>query len=172
MNARKITLMAILIAGSIILSIFDSFIPSFVPGMKLGLANIIILVALYTLGIKEAIIINLVRVYLAALLKGTIFNVGFLMSLSGAILSILIMIIVKSIFKNKISIITVSILGAIFHSGGQILVAIFYFETFNMIFYLPILSLVSVATGILMGLIARQIVKTNIIQKQKNRFDF
>lgn len=172
MNARKITLMAILIAGSIILSIFDSFIPSFVPGMKLGLANIIILVALYTLGTKEAIIINLLRVYLAALLKGTIFNIGFLMSLSGAIFSLLIMIIFKLLFKNKISIITVSILGAIFHSGGQILVAIIYFETFNMTFYLPILSLVSLATGILMGIIASQIIKTNIIQKQKSKYDF
>lgn len=172
MNARKITLMAVLIAGSIILSIFDSFIPSFVPGMKLGLANIIILIALYTLGIKEAIIINLLRVYLSALLKGTIFNVGFLMSLSGAIFSILIMIVFKLIFKNKISIITVSILGAIFHSGGQILVAILYFETFNMVFYLPILSLISVATGVLMGVIAKQVIKTNIIQKQKNKYDF
>lgn len=172
MNARKITLMAVLIAGSIILSIFDSFIPSFVPGMKLGLANIIILIALYTLGIKEAIIINLLRVYLSALLKGTIFNVGFLMSLSGAIFSILIMIVFKLIFKNKISIITVSILGAIFHSGGQILVAILYFETFNMVFYLPILSLISVVTGVLMGVIAKQVIKTNIIQKQKNKYDF
>ncbi len=171
MNVRKITLMSILIAIAIALSVIDSFIPSFIPGFKLGLANIVILIVLYTLGIKEAIIVNLIRVYLAALLRGTIFNIGFMMSLAGAILSLLVMIAIKVLAK-RISILTVSITGAVFHSLGQILVAVMYFESANMFYYLPILGISSIVTGIIMGIIAKKIIATNIIQNQKQKHDF
>ena len=171
MNARKITLIAVLTSIAIVLSILDGMIPSFIPGMKLGLANICILITLYALGTKEAILVNLMRVYLAGLLRGTIFNMGFLMSLSGAFFSLLIMIIMKYALK-KISLITVSIVGAIFHSVGQIIIAVIYLGTNAMFYYLPILALVSVVTGILTGIIAKKIIDSKIIQKQRDKYGF
>lgn len=171
MNAKKMTLIAILLSIAIVLSILDSLIPSFVPGMKLGLANVVILIVLYTLGVKEAIFVNLSRVYLAALLRGTIFNMGFLMSLSGAVFSLLVMMLLKVLFK-KLSIVGVSVVGAVFHSLGQILVAVLYLGTTSMFYYLPILCITSVITGIIMGLIAKKIIDSKVIQKQRDKYGF
>ena len=161
-NIKKITFLSLLLAIAIILGIVDSYIPTNIPGVKLGLANIIIVMVLYLFSYKEAILINLIRIYISALLRGTIFSMGFLMSLSGGILSLLIMIILKYILKNK-GIIFVSIIGAIFHSIGQNLIAIIYLDTINILYYLPILILISILTGFIMGLIAYKIVNNKTI---------
>lgn len=167
MNVKKITFLSILLAIAIILAIVDSFIPTTIPGVKLGLANVIILMTLYLFSIKEAILVNLLRVYLAALLRGTIFSMGFLMSLSGAILSLTVMIILKLILKNK-GIVFVSIIGAIFHSVGQILIALIYLETSYVFYYLPILVIISIITGLVMGIIAYKIITNKAIIKKVN----
>ena len=88
MNVRKMALIGILTAIAIALSVAESFIPSIgIPGVKLGLANIVILIVLYEVGILEAVLINLLRVVVTGLIRGTIFSMGFLMSLTGAVLS-------------------------------------------------------------------------------------
>ena len=123
MKTRKIALLGVLTAGAIIISIIESFIPSIgIPGVKLGLANIVILIILYEIGVKEAIIVNLTRVVLAGTIRGILFSMGFLMSLAGATLSLTVMILLYLVVK-KLSVIGVSVIGSIFHVTGQILVA-------------------------------------------------
>ena len=136
-NTHKVALLAILIAGAIILSIVEGFIPGFgIPGIKLGLANILILITLYELGPKEALVVNLSRVYLANLLRGTIMGMGFLMSLTGAILSYLVMLLFYLLIK-KFSIIGVSVLGSVAHVLGQLLIAMLFLGSNVVIIYLP-----------------------------------
>ena len=170
MTTRKMVLIAILAAMAIVLSIAESFIPSIgIPGVKLGLANIVILIVLYEIGVLEAITINLIRVVLTGLIRGTIFSMGFVMSLTGAVLSLGIMILFYLVIK-KFSIIAVSVVGSIFHVAGQILIAIIYLGSGYVIFYFPFIALAAILTGIFVGAVARIIIKTNIINNQLNRY--
>ncbi len=151
-----------LLAISIVLSIIEGLIPTGpIPGIKLGLANAVALYILYKDGVLDSIVISLLRVTLAGLIRGTIFQMGFWMSLAGMVLSLSMMILFKLAFR-KFSIIGVSIIGAIFHSIGQILVAIIYLGTIYVGYYLPILVLVSAGTGILTGFIAKGLLKIKI----------
>ncbi len=164
-KVKDITTLSLLCALGIVLSIVDSFIPSFVVGMKLGLANIIILVSLYTYGFLPTLLINILRVFIASLLRGTFLSMGFMMSLMGALFSLLIMVLLKNIFKN-LHICTISVVGSLFHSLAQIIVGSLYMMTTAFFYYLPILSLTSIITGIFIGLAAKQILKLNIIKKE------
>ena len=101
MKVQKIALLGVLTAIAIVLAIVESFIPSVgIPGVKLGLANIAILIVLYELGIWEAVLVNVIRVVVAALVRGTILSMGFLMSLAGAFLSLGIMILFYLLIKS------------------------------------------------------------------------
>ena len=129
MNVHKLVTIGVLTASAIVIAIAESFIPSIgIPGIKLGLANIIILITIYELGILEATFINLLRVVIVALIRGTFLSYTFLMSLTGAILSLGVMILMYLLIK-KISIIGVSVVGALFHVFGQILIAMFFMNT-------------------------------------------
>ena len=165
MNTRKITLMGVLTAGAIIIAIIESFIPSIgIPGVKLGLANIVILLTLYELGVKDAIIVDSCRVLLVGILRGTLFSMGFLMSLSGAVFSLGIMILFYLVIK-KFSIIGVSVIGSVFHVLGQILVAMIFFGTIYVVYYLPIIMISAIITGIFVGIVAKLIIRTGVIKK-------
>ena len=149
-----------------------SFIPSIgIPGIKLGLANIMILITLYELGIIEATSINLVRVLVVSLVRGTFLSMGFFMSLTGAVFSLAIMILFYLVVR-KFSIIGVSVIGSLFHVFGQILVAIFYLGSGYVIFYLPVIAVSAIITGVLVGITAKLIIKTGVIKKQKERYNF
>ena len=129
MKVQKMALLGVLTAMAIAIAILESFIPGIgIPGVKLGLANIVILVILYELGVIEAVLVNLMRVFLVGLLRGTILSMGFLMSLVGAIFSLGIMIIFFILIK-KFSIVGVSVIGSVFHVLGQILVAMMFLGT-------------------------------------------
>lgn len=169
MNVRKLALIGILTSLAIVLSIAESFIPSIgIPGVKLGLANIVILLVLYEIGILEAILINLLRVVVTGLVRGTFLSMGFLMSLTGAVLSLGIMILFYLLIK-KFSIIGVSVIGSIFHVTGQICVAMIFLGTGYMVYYYPIIGVSAIITGVFVGLVAQGIIKTRVIQKQLNR---
>lgn len=159
MNVRRICLNAILLALAVVLSYLESLIPSFLPGFKLGLANIVILFVIYKMSYLEAFIIDLGRIFLASLLRGTIFQMGFFMSLAGGLLSLLVMIILHRLLKDKLHIVTISVTGAVFHCVAQIIVGILYLGTSNIFYYLPFLLLTSIATGILNGFIAKALLK-------------
>ena len=172
MKVQKIALLGVLLATTIVIAIAESFIPSFtIPGIKLGFANIVILVTLYELGVKEAVFINLVRVLVVSLVRGTFLSMGFFMSLTGAVLSLGVMILFCLLIK-KFSIIGVSVIGSLFHVTGQILIAMIYMGSVYVVYYLPIIGLVAVITGILVGFIARSIIKTNVIKNQREKYNF
>ena len=172
MNTRKIALLGILTTATIIIAVIESFIPSIgIPGVKLGLANIMILIILYELGILDAILVNLSRVLLVGIIRGTIFTMGFLMSLTGAVMSLGIMIFFYVIVK-KFSIIGVSVIGSLFHVTGQILIAWLFLETAYILYYLPIIALSAIVTGVLVGIVAKLIIRTEVIKKQREKYNF
>ena len=172
MNVRKIALLGILTAATIIIAVIESFIPSIgIPGVKIGLANIMILVILYELGVLDAIIVNLSRVVLVGVIRGTIFTMGFLMSLTGAVMSLGIMILFYLVVK-KFSVIGVSVIASIFHITGQILIAWIFLETHYILYYLPIIAISAIITGVLVGIVAQIIIKTEVIKKQREKYNF
>ena len=172
MKVQKIALLGVLLAVTIVIAILESFIPSFtIPGIKLGFANIIILVTLYEVGIWEAAFINLVRVLIVSLVRGTFLSMGFFMSLTGAFLSLGVMILFYLVIR-KFSIIGVSVIGSLFHVIGQILIAIIYMGSVYVVLYLPIIALAAVITGVLVGFIARAIIKTGVIKNQREKYNF
>ena len=157
METRKIARMGLLVALSMILSYVESLIPAFVavPGVKVGLANIVVIFALYTLGPIEALIVSLLRVILSSFLFGSVLSL--LYSLSGALLSLSGMILMKKvkIFSTTV----VSVTGGVLHNVGQILVACLVLETDVLLYYLPVLILSGVITGAVIGIIASLVIK-------------
>lgn len=158
MELRKLTHLSMLLALSVVLNIFESMIPilgNIIPGSKLGLANVVILFVIYTYSFKDAIFLSVARVLLVGILRTGLFNIIFLFSLGGALLSVIAMYLAHRF--TKLSVVGVSIIGATFHSIGQILIAIIILQLPNMIFYLPYLLLLSIPTGIAVGLIASKV---------------
>ena len=158
MDIKKTINFSMLLALSIVLSIFESFIPIIngsIPGLKIGLANIVILFMLYRYNLKDAIYLSILRVILVALLR-TGFGINFIFSIVGAIFSVIAMSIFK---KLNFSIIGVSIIGSIFHILGQIISAIILLNTFNLIYYLPYLIIFSIITGFIIGTICKEILE-------------
>lgn len=152
MTAKQIAQYGLLIALAMVLSYVEALIPfSFaVPGVKLGLANIVVVFALYRLGTAEALVISLIRVLLMSLMFGNAFALFY--SLSGAGLSFAVMLL---LFKTKrFSSIGVGIGGGVAHNVGQILCAMVLMETKQIIYYLPVLFVSGTLAGIAIGVIA------------------
>ena len=157
METRKIARMGLLTALALILSYVESLIPAFVavPGVKMGLANIVVVFALYTLGPGEAAIVSIIRVLLSSLLFGSILSLSY--SAAGAIISLLSMIIMM---KTKIfGVTSVSVTGGVFHNLGQILVACLVLETGVLLYYLPVLILSGTITGAVIGIASSIVIK-------------
>lgn len=170
MDTKKIAKMSMLLAISVVLSLIENLIPIFngiVPGIKLGLANTVVLFALYMFSFKDAIYLSLMRVFLIGILRTGVFSITFFFSLSGGLLSIIMMYIVKK--YTKLSIVGVSIVGAISHSVGQIIIAIIFLSNVNIMYYLPILLVGSIITGVVVGISANKVIKyyskTNVEMK-------
>ncbi len=152
MKTKELTLYALLISAAMILSYMESLLPVFaaVPGVKVGFANIAIIFALYKMGNKAAISISLLRIFLSSLLFANMF--AMLYSIAGALLSLTTMILLKK--TNKLSIITVSIVGAVMHNLGQIIVAVFVLQTKELMYYMAPLTLSGVCAGAVIGVAA------------------
>ncbi len=150
-KTSKITLYGIFAALAMILSYVELQIPAFfaVPGMKLGLTNIVVVVALYVLGEKSAFFINLIRILVVSLLFGTVMSLWF--SLAGGVLSTLIMILLKRC--DKFSPVGVSAAGGITHNIGQIMIAMILLQTKFIVWYLPALWLSGIVSGVVIGII-------------------
>ncbi|MGL5440545.1 MAG: Gx transporter family protein [Filifactoraceae bacterium] len=156
-KSKNIAKYGILISLAMIFSYIERLIPfDFgLPGVKLGLANVVVVIALYTLGINGAMAISIVRVILSGFLFGTLASILF--SLSGAVFSIIAMIVGKKI--NKLSIVGVSILGGVFHNMGQLIIAIWVIGSIKIALYGPVLIMTGLGTGLLIGLIATMVTK-------------
>ncbi len=156
MKTKRITTLAIFLTVSIILSIIESMLPVIpIPGVKLGLANIVTLVVLYRYSGKDALILVMMRIVLVGLLRGNIFSVTFYLSLSGGTIAYLMMYIFKHL--NIFSVIGISITGSLGHSIGQIFAAIFFIEQAKIIYYLPYILILSIFTGIFTGILSKRV---------------
>lgn len=151
-RVKSITSIGVLCALAIILSYIELLLPPIyaaVPGIKVGLPNIVIIYALYSLGVKKATAISFIRLTISALL----FNPStFIYSLAGALLSLAVMALLKK--SKKFSAIGVSIAGGVMHNLGQILVAIWLLETVEIGYYMFILAISGTLAGVFVGLAA------------------
>ena len=156
-STKKIALCGVLTALAMIFSYIESVIPVPipVPGIKLGVANIAVITILYVLGVKEAIVINLLRIVLTSLLFSNVNS--FLFSISGAALSLTIMIIMKKL--DFFSCIGVSVCGGVMHNIGQIIAAVFIMGSEAIVFYLPVLIVSGVFTGVVIGVVSGIVAK-------------
>lgn len=153
---KRITLYGMLIALAMILSFVESLIPITlgIPGIKLGLANLVVIVALLTWGEKEAFVISFMRMILVSFTFG---NMSTLMySVAGGVLSFLAMLIIKR--TGKFSGLSISIVGGIMHNVGQIMMAFLIVKTRGVFAYLPFLLLAGSIAGTLIGILSHMII--------------
>lgn len=150
--AKKTALLGMLVALAFVLSYIETLIPVNlgIPGAKLGLANLVVMVALYTLGTKEAFALSMVRILLTGLTFSSM--AAMLYSFAGGLLSFAVMYLAK---RSKLfSAAGVSVLGGISHNAGQIFVAMWVLDTATLIYYLPVLAITGIASGTVIGLLA------------------
>ncbi len=164
METRRITRMGMLTSLSLILSYIEMLLPSFipVPGIKLGLANIAIVFALYTLPFSDTLFISVLRVFLSSLLFGNVLSL--LYSLSGALVSLFIMALFKTM---KVGETTVSTVGGVVHNTAQLGVAILFVKSNALIYYLPFLILSGAFTGFLIGVVTSVLLHRLEEEKEK-----
>ena len=157
MKTKKVAFLGMCIALSMILSFVESQIPPLmaVPGVKMGLPNIVMVFMLYKIGAKDTAIVSILRVILVGILFGT--PLSMIYSLVGAALSLIGMILLKK--TNLFAPITVSVAGGILHNIGQIATACIVMETAQIAYYLPVLLITGTIAGILIGLTAAMILK-------------
>ncbi|MDE6047886.1 MAG: Gx transporter family protein [Anaeroplasmataceae bacterium] len=165
-KTKRLCIIAMLLAMAIVLNILESFIHFGIPGVKLGLANIIILIMLYEFKSYEALAVDVLRILLVGLLRGNFLSPTFIMSLSGGLLSFLIMYLFSRI--KVFSPIGVSVLGAVSHATGQVIAAILMLGTQAVIYYLPFIGILSIGTGIISGIITRLYLKKSITARFLN----
>lgn len=143
---------AMLAAQAVVISILEGAIPSplsFAPGAKLGLANLITIIAIFTLPFSKSIQVVGVRIILTALIGGNLST--FFYSLAGGFLSYFTMLMAKKLGPNRVSIIGISVLGGVMHNLGQLSVAALFARTFSVMNYLPILSISGILAGFVVG---------------------
>ena len=149
-------------ALALIFSYVETLIPvSFgIQGVKLGLANLIIVIALYKMRLKEVYLLSVTRILLSGFLFGNYFSI--LYSLAGGLLSLTVMALLKK--REGYTVIGISAAGGVFHNVGQLLVAMAVVESFAISGYLPVLLIAGLLTGLLIGILAGQMLKrlTNI----------
>lgn len=166
MSYKNVSQVGVLAALAIILSYFEMLIPAPVPvpGIKLGLANIVVVIALYTLNARIAFNISLVRVFSVAFLFGGLSTLMY--SLTGAIVSFLCMYLFKK--TNLFSIFGVSIIGSFAHVTTQLVVASFVVQNTSIFTYLPILTISALISGFLIGYIAHIVINNFVANNIAN----
>ena len=156
-KTKRLAYLAVTISVAMVLSFVESRLPAFVavPGVKVGLANIAVIFALYKFGAKEAVAISLIRVALVALLFGSF--VSLLYSVAGAVLSLSGMLLLKKL--TGLSEVSVSVCGGVLHNVGQIAVACVIMQTNVIVYYLPFLLLSGTVAGVVIGLASAMLIK-------------
>ena len=154
---NKVAYFGVFTAVALVFSYVESLIPIHIgiPGVKLGLANLIVVIALYKMSIKEAYILSVVRIILAGFMFGKLFAI--LYSLAGGILSLMIMCVLKK--TNKFSIYGISMAGGVFHNIGQLIMAAIVLESVSIGYYFPVLLISGLVTGLVIGVISNEMLK-------------
>lgn len=158
METRKVTRLAIYTALAIVLSIFESIVPFFngiIPGLKIGLANIIIVAVLYRYSIKDTFLVSFLRIFVVGMLRVGLFSVTTMFSLAGAFLSLILMTLAKKL--TKLSIIGVSIVGSVGHTLGQLIFASIFMKNVKVLYYMPWVLIFSLFSGYFVGILSKKI---------------
>lgn len=157
MKTKDVAVIGVLAAFGAILSYIEAIL-SFstgIPGVKIGLANIAVVVALYMYGSKNAFMINIVRIIVVGLLFGNAFSMVF--SAVGAIFSFVVMVLFKK--TNRFSILGVSTVGGVAHNIGQIMIAALVVDSYSVIYYMPALFIAGIITGVIIGFVSKMLIK-------------
>ena len=154
---KNVAFMGLFLALALVLSYVETLIPiSFgIPGVKLGLTNIVVVLVLYGIGTREAYVISVLRILLAGFLFGNLFGIFY--SLAGGLLSLTCMAIMKRAFG--FSMVSVSIVGGITHNLGQIIIASLIVENYSVMYYFPVLFIAGAITGVVIGMICYALYK-------------
>lgn len=158
-DARNLTTTAILVALASVLHAVEALIPLpyVVPGAKLGLANVVALYAVMTMGFGQAMVISFLRTLLGGLLSGTFLSLGYYLGTAGAIASTLVMYALSRVSRPRISVIGVSVAGAFTHNLAQLTVAALLLQQAGVLFYLPYLLFFAIPTGVFVGFLAARV---------------
>lgn len=152
---RKLTALSLLISLGLVLHIVEGYIPTtLIPGARLGLANTVNLIGLVIFGFRGGLQILILRILLSSLLIGSFLTPGFYLSLNGGLAGFAGMCFLFFFYREEFSLIGISIMGAAFHNLGQIVTIYFIIDNPGIIYYLPFLLLLSIPTGIGVGLIS------------------
>ena len=153
----RVAYFGVFTALALILSYVETLIPIHfgIPGIKLGLANLVIVVALYKLQLKEVYLLAIVRVLLSGALFGNYFSIIY--SLAGGLFSLTVMAVLKKL--GGFSVMGISMAGGVFHNVGQMLIAVLVVETFSISYYLPVLLVAGLLTGLVIGVVAGELLK-------------
>ena len=157
-KTKKIAFLGVITSVALILAYVEAILPPIyaaVPGIKVGLPNIVIIFVLYKFGIKEAAMVSGVRLLIVALLFGNVMTLAY--SAAGAVLSLAVMSLLKKI--DSFSTVGVSIAGAVSHNLGQIAVAIFLLESVQIGYYMIILAVTGTIAGVFIGLAGNAVLK-------------
>ncbi len=158
-QTRHLVYLSLLVAMALVLSLVERNIPVpfMTPGAKLGLANLVTVLALYSLPRKkDVVMVIVVRLVLTSIFGGSVS--GLMYGSMGALLSFLMMVFIKETLKDKVSIIGVSAAGAVFHNIGQVLVSMWVVQNVGVALYLPFLSIAGIVTGVFVGLTANYVI--------------
>lgn len=158
-GTKKTVILSLLISQALVLNVIERVIapPVFMPGVKLGLANVISLFTIIIFGWKEALLVVFLRTLLSSFFGGG-FS-AFAYSIAGGVLSTLIMTFMYRYYKHLFSIVAISVAGSVFHNIGQILIASIVVSNINLFFYLPILLISGVVMGIFIGVTVQYTMK-------------
>lgn len=154
---HKVAYFGVFASLAMIFSYVESLIPFQIgiPGVKLGLANLIVVIALYKMGIKEAFFVSVIRIVLSGFLFANLFSIIY--SLAGGMVSLAVMAFLKS--RRSFSVFGISMAGGVAHNIGQIVVAMLVVETFSVAYYIPVLLVAGLATGFVIGIVANAMLK-------------
>ncbi|MGN0523441.1 MAG: Gx transporter family protein [Eubacterium sp.] len=154
---KRISIVALSVALAFVLSFFESLVPVNIgiPGVKLGIANVVVLTALYLLPKRDAFFISMVRILISGLVFSGAFSLVY--SFAGGLLSFLVMI--AAMRCRGLSIMGVSVLGALSHNAAQILVAAIVMNTYRIAYYLPVLLISAAVAGVAVGVLGGVVVK-------------
>lgn len=154
---NRVAYFGVFTALALIFSYVESLIPIQlgIPGVKLGLANLIIVIALYKMRLSEVFLLSIVRILLSGFLFGNYFSI--LYSLAGGLLSLVVMALLKK--TEDFSVMGISMAGGVSHNVGQLVVAMLVVETFSVGYYLPVLLVAGLVTGFLIGVAAGEMLK-------------
>lgn len=148
-ETHRLTVLTMLVGMALIINMIEPTFPILIPGVKFGLANILGLFAFYIFGVKELFIVNLMRVLIASIMRGTLFGTGFYLAFTGSLFASTFIVVFAKL--TKMSSIGLSSVSATFHNIGQILVIAIITQTGLIVTYLPIMLFMGIPTGIVTG---------------------